>query len=83
LNPLQLVLLGLVAGAAAGLAVLTASAFFVPFARARRAALAGLIGGTIGFRGRSTTMSKTWQEWPNRWALLPWWRRAPRPCARR
>lgn len=49
MNPLQLVLLGLVAGAAAGLAVLTGSALFVPFARARRAGLAGLIGGSIGF----------------------------------
>ena len=49
MNPLQLVLLGLVAGAAAGLAVLTGAAFFVPFARARRAGLAGMIGGAIGF----------------------------------
>jgi hypothetical protein len=49
LNPLQLILLGLVAGAAAGLAVLTGAALFVPFARARRAALAGLIGASIGF----------------------------------
>ena len=46
---MQLILLGLVAGAAAGLAVLAATAFFVPFARARRAALAGLIGSSIGF----------------------------------
>jgi hypothetical protein len=49
LNALQLILLGLVAGVAAGLAVLTAAAFFVPFARARRASLAALIGGSIGF----------------------------------
>jgi hypothetical protein len=49
LNPLQLILLGMVAGVAAGLAVLTGAAFFVPFARARRAGLAGLIGGSIGF----------------------------------
>lgn len=49
MNPLQLILLGLVAGAAAGLVILAAAAFFVPFARARRAGLAALIGGSIGF----------------------------------
>jgi hypothetical protein len=49
LNPVQLVLLGLVAGAAAGLAIVSAAALFVPFKRALRAGLAGLIGGSIGF----------------------------------
>jgi hypothetical protein len=49
MNALQLILLGLVAGVAAGLAVLTAAALFVPFARARRAGLAAFIGGSIGF----------------------------------
>ena len=46
---MQLVLLGLVAGAAAGLAIVSAAALFVPFRRALRAGLAGLIGGSIGF----------------------------------
>ena len=49
MNPIQLFLLGLVAGATAGLAVLSGAALFVPLARARRAALAGMIGGTIAF----------------------------------
>jgi hypothetical protein len=49
LNPLQLILLGLVVGAAAGLLIVLGSGFFVPFARARRAGLAGMIGGAVGF----------------------------------
>lgn len=49
MNPLQLILLGLIAGAAAGMVVLLGAAPFVPFARAARAGLAGVIGGAIGF----------------------------------
>ena len=49
MSAVQLILLGLVAGAALGLAVLAGAAAFMPFARARRAALAAMIGGTIGF----------------------------------
>jgi hypothetical protein len=49
LNAVQLILLGLVAGAAAGLLVVLGSGLFVPLARALRAGLAGMIGGTIGF----------------------------------
>ena len=49
MNPLQIILLGLAAGAAAGLAVLCGAILFVPFARARRAALSGMIGASIAF----------------------------------
>jgi hypothetical protein len=49
LSELHLLLLGLAAGAGLGLIVLAGASGFVPFARARRAALAALLGGAIGF----------------------------------
>lgn len=49
MNPVQLLLLGLVAGAVAGLLLVLGAVLFVPFARALRAGLAGMIGGAIGF----------------------------------
>jgi len=49
MNPLQLLLLGAVAGVIAGLLVLLGAMPFTGFARAQRASLAGTIGGTIGF----------------------------------
>ena len=49
MTAVQLFLLGVVVGIVLGLIVLAGAAGFVPFARARRAALAALIGGTIGF----------------------------------
>lgn len=49
MNPVQLLLVGLVAGALAGLLILLATMAFVGFARAQRAALAGTIGAAIGF----------------------------------
>jgi hypothetical protein len=49
LNPLQLVLLSLVAGVVAGILVLLGAMPFTGFARAQRAALAATIGGAIGF----------------------------------
>lgn len=49
MSPLQLLLLGLAAGVVAGIAVLLGAIPFAGFARAQRAALAGTIGGAIGF----------------------------------
>ena len=49
MNPLQLILLGLGAGLACGVVVFAGVALFGPRARAPRVALAGMIGGTIGF----------------------------------
>lgn len=49
MNPLQLFLLGAVAGVVAGLVILLGAIPFAGFARAQRASLAGTIGGTIGF----------------------------------
>lgn len=49
MTAVHIILLGLGAGVALGLIILAGAAGFVPFARARRAALAALIGGTIGF----------------------------------
>ncbi len=49
MNPVQLLLLGLVAGVAVALAISAAAALCVPLARALRAGMAGLIGGSIGF----------------------------------
>lgn len=49
MNPLQLILLGLVTGVALGLVLLLGAAAFQPFARARRVGLAGAIGAGIAF----------------------------------
>jgi hypothetical protein len=48
---MQLLLLGLAAGVGLGLGliVLAGASGFVPFVRARRAALAAMLGGAIGF----------------------------------
>lgn len=49
MNPLQLILLGVVAGVVAGILVLLGAMAFVGFAKAQRASLAATIGGAIGF----------------------------------
>ena len=49
MNPLQLILLGLVTGVVLGLVLLAGAAAFLPFARARRVGLAGAIGAAIAF----------------------------------
>ena len=49
MNPVQLLLVGLAAGALAGLLILLAAMPFVGFARAQRAGLAGTIGAAVGF----------------------------------